>query len=488
MRHRFLRAGRQGCRLPRQESRAFPFPRYRVGEGMKIAGAVLFLMLTVVAPAGSLQVATFEVDATPPVGSPLAYDPMTGVGSALSCRGLVLLGAGDPIVLGAIDWIGLSNDGHLEFRKALARGAKTRVERVAMHSLHQHDAPRCDFSADGLLAKHGAGGKHFNVAHARRVIEEAAAAVGEAIKSARPVTHLGVGEGEVGMVASNRRIIGTDGKVQYMRFTATADPAIRAFPAGTIDPRLCLVTFWNGEKALAALSYYATHPQSYYRTGLANPDFPGMARNQREKETGVPHIHFTGAGGNIGAGKWNDGAHENRQILADRVAAGMKAAWQATEKIPLTSGDVSWRVEPVLLPVGEHLKEETLAAVVEIESEPLEKRYQAAKVLTWLRRCQRREPIELSCLALRHARILHMPGELFVEYQLYAQAVRPDLFVAMAAYGDYAPGYICTGAAYAEGGYEAAQRSSMVSPSVEALLKESIRRLVDAPEGAPASP
>ena len=467
---------------------AFPFLSRRVGFVMKFAGGVLFLALSLVAPAGLVRIATFEVDATPPVGSPLAYDSMTGVGSALSCRGLVLLGAGDPIVLGAIDWIGLSNDGQLEFRKALARGARTQVARVAMHSLHQHDAPRCDFSANALLEKHGAGGRNFNVAHARKVIEEAAGAAREALKNAQPVTHVGLGSAEVGMVASNRRILGPDGKVQHMRFSATGDPEIRAFPAGTIDPRLCLVTFWNGDEALAALSYYATHPQSYYRTGLVNPDFPGMARNQREKETGVRHIHFTGAAGDIGAGKWNDGNHRNRQILADRVAAGMKAAWESTEKTLLTSGDVGWKVESVVLPVGQHMKEETLAAVLEIESEPLEKRYLAAKALTWLRRCQRGEPIELSCLSLRQARILHMPGELFVEYQLYAQAVRPDLFVAMAAYGDYAPGYICTAAAYTEGGYEAAQRSSMVSPAVEATLKKSIRRLVDAPGTAPASP
>ena len=448
---------------------------------MKIAAVANFLILCVTVSAAPVRLGTFKVDATPPLGSPLAYDAVVGVDSPLSCRGIVLLGAGDPIVLAAIDWIGLSNDGHLEFRKALAKGASTRMERVTMHALHQHDAPRCDFSAEVLLAKHGMGGKNFNVAHARKVIASVAVAVTKAVETAEPVSHLGIGAGEVQMVASNRRILGPDGKVQHVRFTATSDPAIRAFPAGTIDSRLCLVTFWNGEQALAALSYYATHPQSYYRTGLVNPDFPGMARNQREKETGVPHIHFTGAGGNIGAGKWNDGAKENRQILADRVTAGMKAAWEATSKEPLGSGDVHWVVEPVLLPPGAHLKEETLAAIVEVETEPLEKRYLAAKVLTWLRRCQRKEPLELSCLALRQARILHMPGELFVEYQLYAQEVRPDLMVAMAAYGDYAPGYICTEVAYSEGGYEAAEASSMVSPEVESVLKGAIRRLLDAP-------
>ena len=44
-----------------------------------------------------------------------------------------------------------------------------------------------------------------------------------------------------------------------------------------------------------------------------------------------------------------------------------------------------------------------------------------------------------------------MPGELFVEYQLAAKAERKDLFVAMAAYGDYGPYYIGTAVAYTEG-------------------------------------
>src|SRR3546814_10334049 len=55
-----------------------------------------------------------------------------------------------------------------------------------------------------------------------------------------------------------------------VRYTACADPELRAQPEGTIDPIVSLVSFWNGDKALAFLTYYATHPQSYYRTGIAN--------------------------------------------------------------------------------------------------------------------------------------------------------------------------------------------------------------------------
>ncbi|MFG0295395.1 MAG: hypothetical protein ACF8PG_05750, partial [Maioricimonas sp. JB045] len=307
------------------------------------------------AHAEPLRIGTFAVDASPPVGSPLAYDPTAGVQLPLSCRGIVITGAGEPIVLCAVDWIGISNGGNRVFRERLAKAAGTTAERVAVHTLHQHDAPRCDFSAEDLLREYGLEGAGFNPAHARDVIHRAGLAVADAIEQARPVTHIGLGEGTVEKVASNRRILGPDGKVQYTRYTATANPKIRAFPAGTIDPKLKLISFWNGETPLVAVTWYATHPQSYYRTGLANPDFPGMARNARQDETGVMHVHFNGAGGNIGAGKWNDGSPSNRQVLADRVAAGMKAAWENTRRVPVTAEDVAWAVQPVVLPVADHL-------------------------------------------------------------------------------------------------------------------------------------
>src|SRR5688500_17125930 len=71
-------------------------------------------------PSSSLRVATFDIDATPPVGSFLAYDPVVGKWDlGLRARGIVLLGAGDPIVLCAIDWIGIANEGHDVFRAAI---------------------------------------------------------------------------------------------------------------------------------------------------------------------------------------------------------------------------------------------------------------------------------------------------------------------------------------------------------------------------------
>ena len=87
------------------------------------------------------------------------------------------------------------------------------------------------------------------------------------------------------------------------------------------------------------LSYYATHPQSYYRTGVANPDFPGIARFMRQQEEAVPvHVHFTGAGGNVGAGKYNDGEPANRGVLAARLSDGLARAWQAVGAVSCVRG------------------------------------------------------------------------------------------------------------------------------------------------------
>ncbi len=428
-----------------------------------------------------LRVGVFDVDASPPIGSPLAYDPTEGIETPLSCRGVVLVGAEKPIVLCAVDWIGIANDGQKVFREELAAAAGTVPSRVAIHTLHQHDAPRCDFSSEELLRQQfGLSGAGFDPEWARDVVRRAAAAVKEATARATPVTHLGLGEGEIKMVASNRRILGPDGKVQHVRWSATKDPAVREYPAGTIDPRLKLLSFWNGESPVVAISFYATHPQSYYRTGLANPDFPGLARNARQQDTGVPHVHFNGAGGNVTAGKWNDGATENRKILADRVAAGMKLAWESTKREPLDAGQVAWNVEPVVLPISPNMDEAALRKSVEDSTAKPGNRFSVAQDLVWLERCRRGETIDVGCLSLGAARALFMPGELFVEYQLWAQEARPDLFLALAAYGEYAPGYIGTKIAYSQGGYETGPGISHTAPEVEDVLMGAVRKLLKA--------
>jgi hypothetical protein len=463
--------------------RSLPVGRFAVALVIVLLGAAAPAAAEGVAaaPASGLRLATFDVDATPPVGSAMAYDPVKRVDEmTLRCRGIVLLGAGQPIALCAVDWIGIANEGQDAFRAALAEAAGTTPDRVAVHTLHQHDAPGCDFTAERLIRELGIQGySRFDGTFHRQVIRRMADAVRRALPRAQPVTHYGWGVAEVREVASNRRIKGPDGKVRATRYTTCKDPKLRAEPVGLIDPQVSLLSFWNEKIPLAVLSYYACHPQSYYRTGVPSPDFPGIARFIRGQD--VPdtlHVHFNGAGGNITAGKYNDGNKENRMLLAGRLADGMKRAFEATQKAPLAAEDVGWQSLAVTLPVAEHLHEAEL--VKALRAEPARGYIAKADQLAWLKRCQAGHQVPIACLRVGKARVLHMPGELFIEYQLAAKAMRPDLPVMMAAYGEYGPGYIGTAAAYAEGGYETSAGASSVSPAAEAVLTGAMRQLLGA--------
>jgi hypothetical protein len=430
-----------------------------------------------------LRLSTFDIDVTPPIGSSLAYDVEVNKWDlGLRAKGIILFGSGRPIVMCAIDWLGIGNEGMDAFKAALAAASGTTPNRVTVNVLHQHDAPRYDAGAEQILLEAGIDpaihhATAFDGTFPREALRHLTIAVRNSLRHAQPVTHLGLGEAKVYDVASNRNIYGKDGKVRATRYTATKDSALRAEPVGLIDPVLSLVSFWNGAKPLAILSYYATHPQSYYRTGVPNPDFPGIARFYRQ--LAVPdalHIHFNGAGGNIGAGKYNDGSHENRLILATRIADGMKRAWDSTRRQAITAADIDWMVEPVSLPPATYLykiqKDLSNSSIALLESK------ENARKMAWLKRCEANKQIDVACLKVKNARILYMPGELFVEYQLSAKAERPDLFVAMAAYGDLGPGYIGTALAYEKGGYEVSEVASNVAPGVEAVLRKAIRDLL----------
>jgi hypothetical protein len=422
-----------------------------------------------------LRLSTFDVDATPPVGSNLAYDLMVNSWDlGLRAKGIVLLGAGQPIVLCSVDWIGISNDSQDAFKSAIADAAGTVPDRVAVHTVHQHDAPISDFGAEHLLKEAGIDPLSYESTFQREVIRRLGIAVKNSLAMSQPVTHVGLGQAQVYEVASNRRIIGTDGKVKATRTSATTDPAIRAEPEGLIDPMVSLVSFWNADQPVAVLSYYANHPQSYYRLGVANPDYPGVARFMRQ--LAVPqalHVHFNGAGGNLTAGKYNDGSKENREILAEKLADGMKRAWEGTIKEPVTADSVAWNFIPVALHPASFIEN------IQTDMNAKDMVYLTNNLfkLVWIKRLQAGKRIDIGCLTLGRARILHMPGELFVEYQLAAKKMRPDLFVVMAAYGDYAPGYICTAKAYQEGGYEAGTASA-VTPEAEEILMDVMQKLL----------
>lgn len=429
--------------------------------------------------AQDIRLGVFRIDASPPLGSPAAYAPTVKILDPLSARGIVLLSDDKPIVLCAVDWLGIANEGLELWQKKLAKAAGTTVDRVSVHAVHQHDGARGDLTTEKILKKYGLGGTHYDKVFIQKTVKTAAKAVREAKNNAQVVTHLGIGQAKVEKVASNRRLLGEDGKVKIIRWSKSTDPEAIAAPEGLIDPWLKSVSFWNGDQALAVLTYYATHPQSYYGKGEVTSEFVGIARAARERALNdLPHIHFNGAGGNVAAGKYNDGSKERRPVLAKRMETAMQTAWEQTKKTPVSSSDLSWNTMAVRLPLGKHLVEKNLVAQLEDPELDDNAKLVAAKHLAWLKRTEAGKKITVSALHLDKVCLLNLPGELFVEYQLAAQKMRPDKVVCTAAYEEYGPGYIGTKIAYPQGGYETSERASRVAPEVEEVLMEAIRAVL----------
>lgn len=426
-----------------------------------------------------LHLATFSADVTPPEDHPLCGGwilPVRGVDDPLRAVGVVLLGEGKPVVLCAVDWTGLRNEAFRTWRKALADAAHTTPEHVSLHCVHPHNAPFADVEGEKLIAASGAA-KSLDLKYYGECVSKTADALKAALPKAVRFTHVGTGSAEVKEVASNRRIIGPDGKWKAGRTSATKSKEVRDEPVGLIDPKLRTLSFWDGEKALAALHFYACHPMSYYGDGRVSADFCGLARQKFQDETKVFQMYFNGCGGNVTAGKYNDGAKENRPALRDKMYAAMAAAWKDTKRAEARGWD--WRFEPVKLPPRKepNFGAEQSRAALEDAKATAARRNNAAFQLAWLKRAD--TPIEVNCLDFGGTVLsLFLPGEAFVEYQLAAQKMRPDAVVNVAAYGDDGPGYIPTAKAYLEGGYE--PTVALSGPDSEEILLKAIRKLLKA--------
>jgi hypothetical protein len=426
----------------------------------------------------SVRFATFRADVTPPIGAPLCgglVKPVAGITDPLLALGVVILGAGKPIVLCAVDWCEIRAADHVQWRERLAKAAGTTPERVAVQSLHQHNAPLADTVAARMCAEAPSPLQVLDIAWANSAAAGVAQAIADSLKHTQPLTHISHGEAKVTQVASNRRVMGDAGKVAFVRTSATKDARVRDMPEGLIDPMLKTVSFWNDGRKLATLHYYATHPMSFYGDGLVSCDFVGLARERRTRDDGVPHIYFTGCGGNVTAGKYNDGNPANRAVLTGRIHAAMAESEEKMQRVPV--GRIEWRVMPVLLAANPEFTEEDLLKLVANEKASSPMRISAAFKLSYMRHVTTRTPIQFTSLHLGdHVRLLHLPGEAFVEYQLFAQQQSPGSFVATASYGDGGPGYIPLEKSFAEGGYEPTQ--AVAAPVSEKAMKEAIVQLL----------
>lgn len=427
---------------------------------------------------GPVHASTFRIDVSPPIGHSLCggwITPAERIDDPLEAIGLVLTGDFDPIVICAVDWTGIMNATHLEWRRQIGEAVGTDPTRVAIQCVHQHNAPFVCLDAQEIVSRYEELPAIADSDYVRESAKRVAQAARESLTGRQPVTHVAIGQTKVDRVASNRRIIGDDGSIEHWRGSSSRNPIHHELPEGLIDPFLKCVVLMNGDRRVCAMHYYATHPMSFYGDGIVNSDFVGLARKRmQEEEEDCRHIYFTGCSGNIAAGKYNDGSPEARKQLTDRIYEAMSSVGDELEIHDV--GELQWRHRDLMPPVRSTLDEEQLLAQIADQSNRVVGRNRPAYQVAWIRRSRSRQPIVLSSLHLGPATLLHLPAESFIEYQLAAQEMAKGRFVATAAYGDGGPWYIPTEDAYPQGGYEVSV--AFCDPEIDPMMRQGIEPLV----------
>ena len=333
---------------------------------------------------------------------------------------------GTRYVLASLDYLGLMNSAYDMLAEALAAAAEIPAEQAVIHCIQQHDAPLLDFELDPSLQTE-TNPKSWWADVARRCGEAAHAC----LRDLKPVAAVGRSETRLYGYASNRRILGPDGKIKGSRWSRCNDESIRNAPVGIIDPMLRTVAFRDpAGTILGSMTFYATHPQVSSGSGRYSADAPGEAMRIVSQERPGLHAFFTGPGGNVTAGKYTSFSDLEGNLLAfgKRLADGIRLNFGSLNWEPVTLAE--WRVTTFPFPAQPRVQER-LKAVCASPDATRDQKIAAAAVLACIA-YPKNANFALTLLTLGSARILCVPSEPFVEYQLFAQSICADQFIAMA--------------------------------------------------------
>ncbi|MDD2711114.1 MAG: hypothetical protein PHV34_24305 [Verrucomicrobiae bacterium] len=164
----------------------------------------------------------------------------------------------------------------------------------------------------------------------------------------------------------------------------------------------------------------------------------------------------------------------NIKTLGGRLAKAIHQAIGASRKNRFASPSLEWKTSLFDIPCRIRKPNPAWRKVIADSSQPVHERvYNACKLGAWLDRRHLRRQAAVS-LKLGPCQVIHLPGEVFVEYQLYGQQLQPSRFLAFTALGDCTAGYLPTARAFDEGGYEPSELATVTTPAIERKLKKAI--------------
>jgi len=422
---------------------------------------------------------------TPPLGVPLTgfggrKGPAEDVHDDLQAKALVLDDGTTKLALITADVLGWDFDLVERIRTLVQQRTGIPDLHVMLNASHTHSGP-ATISLRGL----GERDETYCDVTVRKIV----GAVIMAMRSRQPA-RLGIGREPV-QIGFNRR-----------EKTPQGEMILGRNPAGPVAPWVDILRLDTADgRPLACFFSHAAHPVT--QRGLTiTRDYCGYAVDfvERAKE-GVQALFAQGCGGNVNC-DCSDLSWAGTERLGTILGAAVVKGWEMIETTDQVVLDAA--VETIELPLQNPPSVEEAEALLQEQ----EKRLQQAQaddrlneyqlqfyggLVEWaqdyLRLAQegekeRTQKFEIQAFVLNRTAIVAYPGEMFVEYQLFADAHSPFEHTIALGYSNGCIGYVPTAAAYPLGGYEVetAYRyygTLMLQPDCERLIQEATLQLLE---------
>jgi neutral ceramidase len=432
---------------------------------------------------GDLRAGVARAIITPPLGSPLVgfadRDNATGCHDELTATALVLESGQLRVAIVACDLLYIR--GAAELKRAISEASGIPAERVLLTASHTHYGPALDGEQESAAALVAADKRSLVRAYRQNLIFTLTGLVvaacqrlaGAAIGWAEGSSYIGVNRRE--QLADGSIILGNN-------------------PAGPCDRRVLLTRIDTADgRPLAALLNVACHGVSLGSECTdISADFPGVARELIEEETGATCLFLQGAAGNINPTLMGWDWTYARRLGLSLGAEAARLFWTATPQLSRGLAVASaTELLPALMPGS---LTEARALVAELEAELSEPETGQSLGRTWaewrLTRASRAAdalagsgalpPVAAELAAVRLADDLAMitsPGEVFTELGQAIVGRSPFAGTIFSGYTNEAIGYVPTQAAYAQGGYEVTHSCFIAAESAGLLERRSAQLL-----------
>jgi neutral ceramidase len=434
---------------------------------------------------GQLRAGVARSTITPPLGSSLVgfadRGAATGCHDELTATALVVESGDLRVAIVACDLLYIR--GAAELKQAIGAATGIPADRVLLTASHTHYGPALDSEQDSAAALVAADKRPLVKAY-RQILTFALAGVVVAAceRLADATVGWATGSARIGI---NRREKLADGSI-----------VLGNNAAGPYDPSVVVTRIDRADgRPLAVLLNTACHAVSLGSDCTEiSADFPGVARELIERETGATCLFLQGAAGNINPTLMGwDWSYPRRLglILGEEGGRLFRSA------APGPSHRLSFASETVPLPSlmpGSLAEARTLVSQLRAElSEPEASQSLGRTWTQWrLTRAMRAAdalagsgalppvPAELAAMRLDDAiALITSPGEVFTELGQAIVSHSPFAGTMFGGYTNEAIGYVPTPAAYAEGGYEVSH-SCFVSRQSAGLLEAASMRLLSA--------